>query len=485
MRWLSIDPATKTGIARWEGPRLVSVATLRPMTAGEAKPHGCTKGDLAAIVLLDGIASVIGPTSIARGARGRPCLLMASSALPIIEEATLAAIAEDGSRSSGTSRATSLPCASRRDRHRGLRYITSPCAARLLLGAWHGLRPRFLTAKSDAAPVPAQSLVRLSRSRRARTRPMSLTRCWSSHWRARTRPRCGHDGATRSPCPGSRLDDAAIAHRARTSPYKFDSEEAPWLPRRRSPILDQRSRAQAPARCSPMGMGRARPRGRVSDDRRDGMSRASWAASRCARRVGRDSLAMEWMVRGRAPAHPEQRPYIHRARGRSAPSTHRTPAQVGWSRCSMARPRTRSVEHPSATTVQPDFYLPLEWLPDGGRQQVVIAPLLGTESTGSHMVRDECLSRDSWASSSRALLLRDYLEVADALRGPCTDAWPHGTSSETPAPTESPDPWPVVKQLAPPRHREAHEVAPGDPRPRRARRPQGHHRRPSPRSSPR
>ncbi len=52
MRWLSVDPATKSGIARWDGAKLVSVATLRPMTATEAKPHRCTKGDLAAVVLV-------------------------------------------------------------------------------------------------------------------------------------------------------------------------------------------------------------------------------------------------------------------------------------------------------------------------------------------------------------------------------------------------------------------------------------------------
>ena len=37
MRWLSIDPATKTGIARWEGSRLLSVATLRPATKLESR----------------------------------------------------------------------------------------------------------------------------------------------------------------------------------------------------------------------------------------------------------------------------------------------------------------------------------------------------------------------------------------------------------------------------------------------------------------
>lgn len=40
MRWISIDPATKTGIARWRGPNLVGVATLRPPTAKERLGHG-------------------------------------------------------------------------------------------------------------------------------------------------------------------------------------------------------------------------------------------------------------------------------------------------------------------------------------------------------------------------------------------------------------------------------------------------------------
>ena len=66
MRWLSVDPATKTGIARWDGPRLVSVATLRPMTATEAKPHGCAKGDMAALVLLDSRRVLIPHVTTAR-----------------------------------------------------------------------------------------------------------------------------------------------------------------------------------------------------------------------------------------------------------------------------------------------------------------------------------------------------------------------------------------------------------------------------------
>ena len=49
MRWLSIDPATKTGIARWEGAKLVSVATLRPPLAAEQRRH-----PEAALVLVTG-----------------------------------------------------------------------------------------------------------------------------------------------------------------------------------------------------------------------------------------------------------------------------------------------------------------------------------------------------------------------------------------------------------------------------------------------
>lgn len=37
MMWISIDPASKTGIARWHGEHLISVATLRPTTKREAK----------------------------------------------------------------------------------------------------------------------------------------------------------------------------------------------------------------------------------------------------------------------------------------------------------------------------------------------------------------------------------------------------------------------------------------------------------------
>jgi hypothetical protein len=43
MRWLSVDPATKTGIARWEDETLVSVATMRPPAPKEAKARGVTK----------------------------------------------------------------------------------------------------------------------------------------------------------------------------------------------------------------------------------------------------------------------------------------------------------------------------------------------------------------------------------------------------------------------------------------------------------
>ena len=40
MHWISIDPATKTGIARWRGAALVDVATLRPATPKEQRGHG-------------------------------------------------------------------------------------------------------------------------------------------------------------------------------------------------------------------------------------------------------------------------------------------------------------------------------------------------------------------------------------------------------------------------------------------------------------
>lgn len=37
MRWLSIDPATKTGVAEWDGASLVCVSTMRPAGVREAK----------------------------------------------------------------------------------------------------------------------------------------------------------------------------------------------------------------------------------------------------------------------------------------------------------------------------------------------------------------------------------------------------------------------------------------------------------------
>lgn len=49
MRWISIDPATKTGIARWDGGALVGVSTLRPPLKKEARQHPG-----AALVLVNG-----------------------------------------------------------------------------------------------------------------------------------------------------------------------------------------------------------------------------------------------------------------------------------------------------------------------------------------------------------------------------------------------------------------------------------------------
>lgn len=43
MKWLSVDPATKTGLARWEDETLVSVATMRPPAPKEAKSRGVSK----------------------------------------------------------------------------------------------------------------------------------------------------------------------------------------------------------------------------------------------------------------------------------------------------------------------------------------------------------------------------------------------------------------------------------------------------------
>lgn len=148
MRWLSIDPATKTGIARWEGPRLVSVATLRPMTAGEAKPHGCTKGDLAAIVLLDGRRVIVPHVTTARAW---------SSLLPGIE----AVIIEEAM---GFQPKTVAQLGYRRG------YIAALCEQRNVAvtevntSSWRKVAGDAwgvsFPAKSDAAKVLAQSLVR-------------------------------------------------------------------------------------------------------------------------------------------------------------------------------------------------------------------------------------------------------------------------------------------------------------------------------------
>ncbi len=83
MRWLSVDPATKTGIARWDGAKLVSVATLRPMTATEAKPHRCTKGDLAAVVLVEDRRVLVPHVTTARAWAS----LLAGIEAVVIEEA--------------------------------------------------------------------------------------------------------------------------------------------------------------------------------------------------------------------------------------------------------------------------------------------------------------------------------------------------------------------------------------------------------------
>lgn len=45
MRWYSIDPATKTGIAVWEGDQLEMVGTVRPAKAKEAKQADVPRAD--------------------------------------------------------------------------------------------------------------------------------------------------------------------------------------------------------------------------------------------------------------------------------------------------------------------------------------------------------------------------------------------------------------------------------------------------------
>lgn len=76
MRWLSVDPATKTGIARWDGPRLVSVATLRPLLAAEQRAH-----PEAALVLVTG-ATII-PFATPFAAWGA---MLAGAQMVVVEE---------------------------------------------------------------------------------------------------------------------------------------------------------------------------------------------------------------------------------------------------------------------------------------------------------------------------------------------------------------------------------------------------------------
>lgn len=58
MRWMSIDPAEKTGLALWDGNKLVDVGTLRPASAREAKalPEDVRAGGL--VSALCGVAAV-------------------------------------------------------------------------------------------------------------------------------------------------------------------------------------------------------------------------------------------------------------------------------------------------------------------------------------------------------------------------------------------------------------------------------------------
>lgn len=58
MRWISVDPATRTGVARWEDDRLLGVATMRPATPKERKGHAV---NAVAVEQHDGARPVILP----------------------------------------------------------------------------------------------------------------------------------------------------------------------------------------------------------------------------------------------------------------------------------------------------------------------------------------------------------------------------------------------------------------------------------------
>lgn len=57
MNWLSIDPAAKTGLAFWQGDKLVAVATLEPAATAERKAMRLAKGALGLYRLPIGLSS--------------------------------------------------------------------------------------------------------------------------------------------------------------------------------------------------------------------------------------------------------------------------------------------------------------------------------------------------------------------------------------------------------------------------------------------
>lgn len=94
-------------------------------------------------------------------------------------------------------------------------------------------------------------------------------------------------------------------------------------------------------------------------------------------RLGRDSLAMEWMVRrGERPHILSNHPYVHTLAVVERTLDHAR-QHKRWVALLM---RTDWWQHPGRDHLQPDFYLPLEWRPVFGLNK---HGRFGTESGGS------------------------------------------------------------------------------------------------------
>lgn len=85
MRWLSIDPAEKTGLAIWDGTKLAAVGTLRPASAREAKgmPDPSRALVVNAFVWAADAASGLRPFT---GPRAAWQMLLAGAGAVVVEE---------------------------------------------------------------------------------------------------------------------------------------------------------------------------------------------------------------------------------------------------------------------------------------------------------------------------------------------------------------------------------------------------------------